>query len=298
MRDVRSRVCVIQLGAALCLPLFLLLLGGGSVYADGDPGEERLQASIEKVARGRAVEPVLALERRLRRELLADEPGVYCELVATLSKKCDRWRGRTPESARLHTMVMNAQQRVRSRIRISKWCELVSCAAAYSEPWRAGDERELPKEWRERRRALATLFLDSIDAVRRGIDPDLDPADRSNWPGPVPLPAGVMRGMDPKHIADPDVRRKYAEAMKEKRRKQAVLHEQGLLRDLDKRQTPYLLSRVVHMYQYEPHDPDELAGLARRRSLTSEERATLLAVVKRQGKDAKQKNKKQGKRKK
>lgn len=261
--------------------LLLLAVGGGLASATPSDAEweGELRAAFEAAAQAGTVEPLLALERQVRANLLEGQPDLYCDRVARISDRADKWRGRSAESARLYSIVMKAQRDVRERTQVRKWCQLVWSLTGYASPWRVrdGGPAEALEVWGARRSELAALMLESIKAVRDGIDPNLDPADLTNWPGPVHPPSG--ESADPERIQDETKRSAYVEALAEKHRKERVVYEQGLLRGLDKMNAPRLLTRIVGMYKHEPPAPDELEEFSRSPSLTSDERAPLLAMA-------------------
>lgn len=119
------------------------------------------------------------------------------------------------------------------------------------------------EDWVRLRGNYAQTWLRPLARLDEAIDSDFDVEDPANRPLlNVPVPkgskVGIVSGVSPKHIKDPQLRAQYQAAINANAEKAKKLWEQTFLRSLAKEYSVSLQKLLVKVYSTSPYNIEEL----------------------------------------
>jgi len=135
-------------------------------------------------------------------------------------------------------------------------------------------------DWTGNRKEDSSWCLAMVRDIRANIDDSFDPKDMPQLNVAAPPGAiGVIPGMDPSGIRDPETRRRYAYAVDLNRRKSESYLVQRKLRDFDTSWSKATVQFLTAAYSSPPFDVPELRRLLKGSALSADERKAVLYAV-------------------
>jgi hypothetical protein len=271
----------VKLGLSLLAIVGLgLALGLEARATDGGAPDDELERELERISAAGKARDLDELERageRIERRWTG-EP-----YVALMARLCDEVRSWDHDDASrqlaLEQRFAKAALAIPGEIRIEH--EVALLLHLQEELDQVPEVPEDP--WARQRLAGARRWLQAWSRLQREIDEGFDFEDMPALSVEPPAGSGVEAGTSPEAVEDPELRKRYEEAIEDNQRKAAEYSRQMELRRLDRKFSPVAERYLIRAYSRDPAGVEELETLLEQYVADDAVRRRILSSVKERG---------------